>query len=566
MLTIPILLLVLLRLVRSSEAACIEEGTSEVLNHMLSNGGPGALLSLCPNAVFTIDAPLVFTAKDQEISTEGYPDGVGRATIIVAGNSTATAIHGDCKRCSGVRIRNIIIDGNRRQMGRMMNGDPLVAIGNAKGQVVEGCKLLDPRGAAAVHIREGDDLVCSEARVENNHIGPSGEEWVEEIDGPEPELSPLGTPFGDGIRVACRDSVIRSNVITDITGIGIVTFAPGTKISQNQITIRGHTSVGGIFLVSRDPFGGNYTGTVVQRNTIDASGPEAYMRVGIGAGAPIFTDDHKSVLYNASIIGNTVTGDRFGYGIAMAGVLGFVVDENVSKGAYWGVVSDRCARDPLNHVPTAFLYDPESSFGSFQKDFMPGVISFLTCIDSRERRVIILKAGPNPPNKNQEHEDVAQMKPTIWEIMLKHSEDRIARMILDITGKLPTDPRPMSTEFGYHTSGDIIGASKQFTGQWKIIEDVSERVTALAEEEELIRQMVTSLELSVESFRQNPVFQTSTSWEKIDLTSATESNTLLRVLIGVQMLIIFALLFSRRTRGSKHVRDASKTAISDKKR
>lgn len=53
------------------------------------------------------------------------------------------------------------------------------------------------------------------------HQGPSGEEWDEETDGPEPELSPLGSPFGDGIRVACKDSVIRNNVSVFLTTVSL---------------------------------------------------------------------------------------------------------------------------------------------------------------------------------------------------------------------------------------------------------------------------------------------------------------------------------------------------------
>lgn len=142
--------------------------------------------------------------------------------------------------------------------------------------------------------------------------------------------------------------------------------------------MRRHTSVGGIFLVTPEPFGGNYTGTVIRGNIISSAGPRAYMRVAIGAGSPVWTDDHKSVLYNGSIVGNTIVGDNVGYGIAVAGVSGFVVEENVSKGSYWGVVTDRCGHGPPNHPPTAFVRDPESSMGRFQEEFTPGVISFCT--------------------------------------------------------------------------------------------------------------------------------------------------------------------------------------------
>ena len=43
-------------------------------------------------------------------------------------------------------------------------------IGNNEGQRVERCVLKDPRGWAAVHVREGDDLRCIGAKVEWNEI------------------------------------------------------------------------------------------------------------------------------------------------------------------------------------------------------------------------------------------------------------------------------------------------------------------------------------------------------------------------------------------------------------
>ena len=80
---------------------------------------------------------------------------------------------GDCRRCARVALRNIQIDGQRPRLGRAppeAKGGPLVAIGNNEGQVVEHCLLTNPRGWAAVHIREGDNLNCAGARIEYNEI------------------------------------------------------------------------------------------------------------------------------------------------------------------------------------------------------------------------------------------------------------------------------------------------------------------------------------------------------------------------------------------------------------
>ena len=42
--------------------------------------------------------------------------------------------------------------------------------------------------------------------------GAVGEEWVEEIDGSDPEMSPLGKPLGDGVSLSCKDSTVSHNV------------------------------------------------------------------------------------------------------------------------------------------------------------------------------------------------------------------------------------------------------------------------------------------------------------------------------------------------------------------
>ena len=87
------------------------------LNTLLNSSGPGYILSLCPSQQYLIEAPLLFSFADQEISTVGYPtpDASGtdeRAILVVNGpvfNGTGhtTAVDGTCELCSGVKLRNI---------------------------------------------------------------------------------------------------------------------------------------------------------------------------------------------------------------------------------------------------------------------------------------------------------------------------------------------------------------------------------------------------------------------------------------------------------------------------
>jgi hypothetical protein len=82
------------------------------MNLALNSSGPGFVLRLCRNANYMIQAPILFAAPYQEISTEDYPTDDSRATLVVSGpvsNGTGhtTAIDGTCTNCSGIILRNI---------------------------------------------------------------------------------------------------------------------------------------------------------------------------------------------------------------------------------------------------------------------------------------------------------------------------------------------------------------------------------------------------------------------------------------------------------------------------
>lgn len=82
------------------------------LNQLLSGGGDGYVLSLCPGREYIITQPLAFAAPNQEISTQGYPAGGDRATLVVGGpvadgKGHTTAVDGTCNNCSGVKLRNV---------------------------------------------------------------------------------------------------------------------------------------------------------------------------------------------------------------------------------------------------------------------------------------------------------------------------------------------------------------------------------------------------------------------------------------------------------------------------
>ena len=44
-------------------------------------------MQLCPNSVLQLSGPIFFTAKDQELSTEGYPTDDSRAKLVCTGDA-----------------------------------------------------------------------------------------------------------------------------------------------------------------------------------------------------------------------------------------------------------------------------------------------------------------------------------------------------------------------------------------------------------------------------------------------------------------------------------------------
>lgn len=142
------------------------------------------------------------------------------------GRAVLTHHSADCKACSYATIEGLIVDGNRPQLLRVPKGGALIEIGNGDGQAVTNCRLYEPRGWSALHIREGDNLNCRKAYIANNEIvshcvphlllmhfqGPCGEEWDDDYDGVI-ELEPSwGNPRADGISLACKESIIEGNV------------------------------------------------------------------------------------------------------------------------------------------------------------------------------------------------------------------------------------------------------------------------------------------------------------------------------------------------------------------
>ncbi len=335
---------------------CIPSGSQEQINAALR--GPGSAAVLCQGAVFELTAPVVINADGQQIYTQGLPVDERRATLRIVSPDISTAII--MRDYNDVTLSHVIVDGNRPALG-YRPGDALIyAGGSSSGQVIRGLKIMEPRSWSALHVIQGHPSPappCSNALIENNEIGPAGysdETWA------------------DGISLACTNSIVRNNLIVDATDGGIVIFgAPGSLIEGNTIRAETRTLLGGINMVDFDPYEGNYSGTVVKNNVIDASG--AVIRIGLGMGIYVWgcwPAETDKILYGASVTDNILRGAKMQYGFAVDGVRDWTVTGNISEAVHAGVPSVNC-NGIVASTPADFQFNPNRAQGNFQPEFQP---------------------------------------------------------------------------------------------------------------------------------------------------------------------------------------------------
>ncbi|KAF9462052.1 hypothetical protein BDZ94DRAFT_763346 [Collybia nuda] len=340
------------------------------LNNLLKNSGPGYVLRLCPGKQYIIQAPIAFMAPNQEISTLGYPTGEDRATLVVNGpvddgEGHSTAVDGTCLTCSGVKLRNIQINGTRSGAPPTNGGGNIEMGGENSDQLIEFVRSYDPRGWSCLHIAEGS-LNCNNVTVQNNDIGPCGSDTFQE--------------WADGISMSCRNSVVRNNMIEGATDGGIVVFgSPGTQVHDNTIWILNQTLLGGINMVDYDPFDGDYTGTVVRDNMIlggfatDLEEPgdmkgnnfeNAVIKIGIAVGPRTWFGDKfgNNISHSGIITGNKFSG-AFSYAIAVTSARNFTIENNSLMGntSFIGARGVNCSESDSVPPPAPFIVDPRTT-------------------------------------------------------------------------------------------------------------------------------------------------------------------------------------------------------------
>lgn len=334
-----------------SSDACIPSGDQHDINGRLNRTGDVAVL--CPGAIFALTAPVEFSRDGQQVYTEGLPTDDQRAVLRVTSLSQTTAV--SMSHRSDAVLSNIIVDGNRAMLGPL-GGDALIQAGDsASRQIIREVKAFGTRSWSTLHLFEGGSPRCTGALVENNDFGPAGQ--------------PDGS-WADGISLACTNSVVRNNTITDATDGAIVIFgAPGSLIEGNVIRAESRTLLGGINMVDFGPTSGDFTGTVVSGNVIDAVG--AVIRIGLGMGWRVWTciDPNQDVtLFGAVVTGNILQGEHMQYGFAVDGVRDWTVTDNVDSATHSGTPTVGCG-GIVASPPAGFQLHSNRAAGTFQQEF-----------------------------------------------------------------------------------------------------------------------------------------------------------------------------------------------------
>jgi parallel beta-helix repeat protein len=337
--------------------SCIPSGDQNSIQSALIDDGSEAIL--CQSAVFELSDTIYFTHDNQEIYTQGFPTDDSRALLRIVGKDVATAVSAEGN--DYVSLRNVIIDGNRPQLGiaqgALINFGRGVLDRDAEGHVVEWVKAYEPRGWTVIYLGGP----CNGAVARNNEVGPAGRaEYI----------------MADGISLDCANSVVENNTIIDVTDGGIVIFqSPGALVANNTIRAENRIMFYGISMEDYLPLEGDFRGTRVTGNVIDAAG--AMIRRGIGMGPYVgcaSEDENAPRSRGAVVTGNTLMGDHMAYGFVVSGVEDWTVTGNVDLSTHLTPEREWDCFGSVVDPPAGFQYNPVTSSGTFQPEFEAAVL------------------------------------------------------------------------------------------------------------------------------------------------------------------------------------------------
>ncbi|GMR11047.1 MAG: hypothetical protein BMS9Abin28_1871 [Anaerolineae bacterium] len=336
---------------------CIPSGDHASIQNALT--GPGSKAVLCANAVFELGDTVFFTDDNQQIYTQGLPTDDSRALLRVVGKDLATAVSAEGN--DYVSLRNVIIDGNRPQLGiaegALINFGRGVEDRDAEGHLVEWVRAYEPRGWTIIYL--GGPCIGAVAR--NNELGPAGRaEFI----------------MADGISLDCANSVVENNTIIDATDGGIVIFqSPGALVANNTIRAENRIMFYGISMEDYLPLEGDFTGVRVTGNVIDAAGAMIRRGIGMGPFVGCANPEEDTVRSRGAVVtGNTLMGDHMAYGFVVSGVEDWTVTGNVDLSTHLTPEREVYCFDKVVDPPAGFQYDVLTSSGVFQEEFEAAVL------------------------------------------------------------------------------------------------------------------------------------------------------------------------------------------------
>ncbi|KAF9516857.1 hypothetical protein BS47DRAFT_1327091 [Hydnum rufescens UP504] len=384
------------------------EFNSSILQNALNALGPSSTLYLPRGSSWKIHSPITLH-EFQELATEGYPQEEADMAILDAeAECRPHVVYAISK--SGVRIRNLIVEGGKEKHGWDKDGGVIIQLGgNAHNQVLDRCVVRNPRHWSCVQAFEG----AYNVRITNNKIGPAGVGWdIEEF------------RWADGISYASSDGLVAGNLITDTTDGAIVLFnAPGTLVTSNTIVTHKRLGLGAINMVDHGVHDGNYGFTRVDHNTIVTAG--TLLKIGIGQGCSVWgAQSKRQLIRGGTVINNLITRDlnhingpdpdgtrkpqlghgTIGYGYPVgADVAEWTCRDNESDAnvLYSGDISSTLP-GYLNASPGPFIHDrfgnaegDEADMASLdlQKEFIVGKVWGLISIRPGESKVLAYDAG-----------------------------------------------------------------------------------------------------------------------------------------------------------------------------
>ena len=342
----------------AAAVGCLASGTEAEINAALV--GPGAVAELCPGAVFNLHNRVTLSAPFQRLTTQGQPTDGSRALLRIANPSMTNAVW--AMEQTGAVIEHIRVDGMGIEFGTR-SGSPLVVMGgNATDQTMRRVAAGNVRGWPVFHFFEGAIVntvpACQRGTVIDNELGPTTFD------------------FGTAIMLACGNTLVQGNLIRDATDTGITIFgAPGSLVRWNTIVAETQELAMGIAMADFAPMGGNFTGTAVDGNVIDARG--AFIRNAITLGPRVYgwCDGPAAQPVRGGVVtNNTLRGQFMGYGIAVAGVENFHIGGNVDQSRHVGQASPGCGG--VQPLPSGFLYHSQHTVGTvLQPEFRVGNVS-----------------------------------------------------------------------------------------------------------------------------------------------------------------------------------------------